>query len=141
MSATYVGYVVTMPKEFDTEVARVAVRQHLTALQVLREKLDEPGFRRDEWEANMLKLNIDLEETLYDAADWCDFYDHLDHNGLLKYSFTRPGDCLVRVDPDNPNLTLVGCGAMTYGRDPDNETWKWLSTLDKLGLHPVLGIR
>ena len=141
MSSTYVGYVVTMPKEFDTEAARAAVREQLTALRALREKCNGPGFLRDEWEASMLELNIDLEETLYDAKDWCDFWDLLDHNGLLEYIFTRPGDCLVRTDPGDRNINLVGCGAMTFGRDPNNQTWEWLSTLDKLGLHPVLGIR
>jgi hypothetical protein len=138
MNAEYTGYVVKMPKEFDTEVARIAVRHHIAALKVLREKINKPGYN---WEADKLELTIDLYETVYDAADWCDFYDHLDHNGLLKYIFTRPEDCLVRVDPDNPNLTLVGCGDMTFGRDADNETCEWLLALDKLGLYPVLGIR
>lgn len=142
MSATYIGYLVKLPKKLATAQARTAVKARLGRLRVLRKNFKDPEYV---WDDDMKDLDLDQQWSTREAEDWCAFWDELDQTQiLLKYIFTEPvdgGDCQIRNDPDNPNARWLACGSMTWGDDPDSDTYEWLSTLDKLGLFDVLGIR
>jgi len=141
MSSTYVGYLLKMPKKLDTAQARTAVKARLERLKVLRKNLKDLEY---DWAEDAEDLNLDHCTSISDAFDWCEFWDSLNHKKLLEFIFDEPQDgcdCQIRSDPDSPNARWIACGSMTCGEDPDGETYQWISTLDKLGLFDVLGIR